>query len=382
MLFQNKKTETSNKKNCDGVVSYRDLHKKEEVVSPSFAVGKKVWAKKLSSAALKVFFSDYLYLLFKSAANNHLRIVAPKKQQGERCSFQFQSYTQLKKYQKKVRLFTFSTSFTSIFVFIVIIGFQLINTHQGKGATFGWLQTDWNGGADTVTTANHTTNQSGWTKFFSKDIGVDTSGGEMKISGIADSFVTTSDTDFNAFAKTQSYVSGAGAAGTIYAQKPDGGTCATAAECANGWCNANVCANPWTAGPCSGFTVYREDTGDGAHPGQWTWKTSDTDCAAPQCLPVDGYDSLVADNSVDFSLYPARNACKAIGGRLPTRNELLCIYSNKASYVGAFDVGGSLYLASQEAAVNKVLYVRFSDGFSNLAGSWYKTSWNRVRCVK
>ncbi|MDD5463577.1 MAG: hypothetical protein PHP62_00325 [Candidatus Moranbacteria bacterium] len=334
---------------------------------------------------LKIFFIDHFYLLFKSAALNHLRIQECKEESrvGDVCNFNFDSYSQLKRYQKKVRLFTFSTSLTAAFIFSMVVGFQFISIQQGKSATFGWLQTDWSGGADVVATANHTTNQSGWTKFFSKDAALDVDGGEMKIAGATDSFVTTSDTDFNAFAKTQSFVSGTGAAGIIYAQKPDGGSCTTNTECANNWCNVNVCANPWTVGPCSGFAVYKEDSGSVTNPGLWTWKTTNSDCTAPQCSPVDGYDSLVADNNVDFSLYPARDACKALGGRLPTRNELLCIHSNNASYVGAFNFGGtSMYLASQETAIDKTHYVRFSDGLSLIAGAQYKTSWRRVRCVK
>ncbi|HAS00147.1 MAG: hypothetical protein US57_C0002G0052 [Candidatus Moranbacteria bacterium GW2011_GWC2_37_73] len=377
MLFQEKKTETSYKNNKNDVILYRDLNKREEIVSPSFAVEKKRHKK-----ILKIFFIDHFHLLFKSAALNHLRIqeCKSKSKVGDVCNFNFDSYSQLKRYQKKVRLFTFSTSFTAALIFVAVASFQFLNIQQGKSATFGWLQTDWSGGIDAVATAIHTSNQNGWIKFFSKDDDVDTSSGEIKISSTTDSFVTTSDTDFNAFAKTQSFVSGAGSAGTIYAQKPDGGSCTTNTECVNNWCNVNVCANPWTVGPCAGFAVYKEDSGDPAHPGTWQWKTSDTDCAAPQCLPVDGFDGLVADNNVDFSLYPSRNACKAIGGRLPTRNELLCIYSNKASYGMASATG--LYNTSQEAAVNKILTVRFSDGFSNVAGAWYKTSWWLNRCVK
>jgi len=73
----------------------------------------------------------------------------------------------------------------------------------------------------------------------------------------------------------------------------------------------------------------------------YQWKTTDTACNTPQC-GLDGAqngDSLVDPKlypSVDFSAYPAQNACKALGGRLPTIVELRCISSNKASFGNNF----------------------------------------------
>lgn len=94
------------------------------------------------------------------------------------------------------------------------------------------------------------------------------------------------------------------------------------------WNSTQCVAFNWISGPCPGISVASMDLPNG-----WAWQTSDRHCVAPQCAT--GIDtlsptfySLVADNNVDFSSYPARNACKALGGRLPTSFELLCIADN------------------------------------------------------
>lgn len=255
---------------------------------------------------------------------------------------------------------------------------------SAKGATFGWFQTDWSGGADTNAVANHTSNQNGWTKFFSKDANVDvtTTPGEAKITQTQNSYVTTTDTDFNAGTKTQVYVSGSGASGAVYAQKPIGGTCAVNAECADGYCNATVCANAWqnvsacrVGGGGTGNTmlVYSYDVA-----GTSQWKTSNTSCVGPQCSGSPAV--LVADNAVDFSVYPARNACKAVGGRLPTLAELACIYTNKASYIGAWQA--SYYWSATEVGASAAWNVYFPNGGQNSNMFSGKNYSNYVRCVQ
>ncbi|HAT74163.1 MAG: putative lipoprotein [Candidatus Moranbacteria bacterium GW2011_GWF2_36_839] len=63
---------------------------------------------------------------------------------------------------------------------IVSLSFLTYN-FIAKGATYGWLQASWSGGADTGAVATHTDNQSGWTKFFSKDSNAEITG-EGKIT--------------------------------------------------------------------------------------------------------------------------------------------------------------------------------------------------------
>jgi hypothetical protein len=87
---------------------------------------------------------------------------------------------------------------------------------------------------------------------------------------------------------------------------------------------------------------------------------------------------LVADNNQDFSLYPARNACKTIGGKLPTVTQLSCIYNNKASY-GSFQPSGS-YWSSTEDGANYAFIVYFNAGYTDYGT---KSLTNRfVRCVR
>ncbi len=79
------------------------------------------------------------------------------------------------------------------------------------------------------------------------------------------------------------------------------------------------------------------------------WKTTQTACASPQCTVVFNREpsfpsayTLVASNAFDFTMstspptYPARDACKVIGGRLPTMQELFAIDTDKASYGNNF----------------------------------------------
>lgn len=109
------------------------------------------------------------------------------------------------------------------------------------------------------------------------------------------------------------------------------------------------------------------------------WKTADTNCDQPEC-GVDGAqstDNLVADNTVNFASYPARDACATAGGRLPTKAELQCIYTNAATFGDNF--GTSRYWSATEYSTTSAWDVNFSSGGSsnnNKSNSIY------VRCVR
>ncbi|GEM_PF-2042423 len=108
------------------------------------------------------------------------------------------------------------------------------------------------------------------------------------------------------------------------------------------------------------------------------WKSENTACNQSQC-GIDGGqngDEMVADNTVNFADYPARQACKAIGGRLPTKTELSYIYSNKTTFGDNF--GTSYYWSATEYNATNAWYVRFSDGY---VSSPNKTNSFSVRCV-
>ena len=108
------------------------------------------------------------------------------------------------------------------------------------------------------------------------------------------------------------------------------------------------------------------------------WKVAQTNCDKPHC-GLDGgqnNDQLVADNTVNFVDYPARQACKEAGGRLPTLSELQCIYTNRVSFGNNF--GTSAYWSSTERSTTSARFVVFGDG-STYYGS--KTRSYSVRCV-
>ncbi|HBU10927.1 MAG: hypothetical protein US57_C0010G0040 [Candidatus Moranbacteria bacterium GW2011_GWC2_37_73] len=323
----------------------------------------------------KIFFKDHWNLLIKSAAHNHLRIQECKRRPelGETCNLSFESYSHLKKYQKKFRLFTYSFSSTLASILIAVMALQIFFPGNNiQGATYTWAQNTWAGGADEITTATHNSNKTGWTKYFSKDANI-TAGDDVKLNAVAGSFVDTTDTDFNAQAKTNVYVTGSGDAGAVFALKPEGGACTDASQCnTNLICSSNVCYSPWQNSPC-GVQVYKEDSTGGAGA---VWKTSQTVCVGPQCVG----NLLVDDNSIDFSAYTARNLCKAVDGRLATRAELLCIYTNRASLVGAWSAAA--YWTNEQSSADPTdaaFYRRFTDGTE---AQGLKSGLYRVRCVK
>ena len=111
------------------------------------------------------------------------------------------------------------------------------------------------------------------------------------------------------------------------------------------------------------------------------WKTSGTSCDQPQCGEDGGQsdDNIVADNTVTFgSTYPAREECKAIGGRLPTRDELSCIYANRVTFGDNF--GSQVYWSSTESSAGNAWARNFSSGSES---SYLKSTFTcYVHCVR
>ncbi len=144
---------------------------------------------------------------------------------------------------------------------------------------------------------------------------------------------------------------------------------------------------------CDGFTWFCQASttcanyaGDGKYiivkqadqSGTFQWKTANTACVPPQCSGGGGEngDNLLPDNTITFTSYPARDACKSVGGRLPTIEELECIYDNRASF-GSFSSDN--YWSSTENSVANAWNYNFSGGNSNNNN---KTNDNNVRCVR
>jgi len=287
------------------------------------------------------------------------------------------SYINFKNIRHQVHFFSLSTASTIVVVSVVtslVTNFLFGGKNPTEAATFGWTQGSWVT-ASTTAKASHSTNQAGWNYFYSKDAGISTSSGVISIATANTSWTQTSNADF----LTSTFNNTIATSGTIKLLKPKGATCLTDSECyVGGFCYDNLnCGEVWTssstnAALCGGIKVYYLDM-------SWQWKTSNTACDTPQCgLNGAQEDDLVSSNTVDFSLYPARNACKAVGGRLPTKTEMLCIYANKSSYRKNFQ--STRYWTASEANTTSSWDVDMSNG--NSYSSYWKDSTLPVRCVK
>ena len=144
----------------------------------------------------------------------------------------------------------------------------------------------------------------------------------------------------------------------------------------------------WIAGlvgtPMEGKFVYYRDinsTDAPAYANTLTWGPNPGSCVGPQCaLGIDpnytSMYSLVADNGVDFTSYPARNACKSLGGRLPNMKELTAIYAGNASYGNNFQTASYWSATEEDTPYARVVYF-----FGYIYGG-SKSNGSRVRCVR
>lgn len=135
---------------------------------------------------------------------------------------------------------------------------------------------------------------------------------------------------------------------------------------------------------CSASTTCSNLLGDGDYiivanvdlGSTYQWKTSNTFCNLPQCDSLGGGTNLVPDNTINFSEYPARDACESMGGRLPSVNELSCIYNNRVEFGDNFGTGS--YWSATEYDASHARRVYFSDGSTN---DIVKDASTNVRCV-
>ncbi len=143
-------------------------------------------------------------------------------------------------------------------------------------------------------------------------------------------------------------------------------------EVTNWYCSASTtCAN--YAGDGDYIIVAQSDASTTK-----AWKTANTACDRPECGADGGQDGddLVNDNTVDFTSYPARDYCKSIGARLPTIDELECMYTNRVTFGDNF--GAGFYWSATEYSETYARSVYFSSGNSSTSN---KTDDYYVRCV-
>ncbi|MDD3481087.1 MAG: hypothetical protein PHW75_02600 [Patescibacteria group bacterium] len=260
--------------------------------------------------------------------------------------------------------FIFSFAFFSVIQSI----FPFFNLGRPTEVLAGTTQKVWDTLADF-------TNNDGITENVTSE-NVDLNNGNPRLSTTPGESTQNNTAQFDTHTKSNTSVG----TDTIYLLKPIGATCSLASECATGACNG-TCFNPWIAGRAgtalAGKYIYYQNLSS-----DYVWKTSQSSCISPQCTT--GLDSnypsnysLVSSNTVDFSLYTARNACKNIGGRLPYMHELLEIYAGRATYGNNF--GLSRYWSGTESSSTYAYSVYFDGG---LLRSNPKDGTNTIRCVK
>ncbi len=150
--------------------------------------------------------------------------------------------------------------------------------------------------------------------------------------------------------------------------------------------------SPWIAGisgsALDGKYVYKQTLSS-----KLAWKTTQTTCVSPQCATGSDPDHptspvLVSPQTypaVDFSAYPAQNACKALGGRLPNVHELMAMPTNLGSYGNNFNEQMASYWSATE--LEGVSYASY------IGDLWYNYTMNSgmdmsgdygfaIRCVK
>jgi hypothetical protein len=123
-------------------------------------------------------------------------------------------------------------------VLILAVGtFVFFKTRTGA-TTYQWLQATWSGGADTVNFPNHVSNQSGWTKYYSKDSQTDTSNNEIKITQTSGNWA---DNFSGGTPDSNTYVSG----GLLNLKKNNGVTCSADNNCSSGNCRKDIASSTY-----------------------------------------------------------------------------------------------------------------------------------------
>jgi hypothetical protein len=273
------------------------------------------------------------------------------------------SYHHYHKIRRKIRLFSFSglsALALGLMISTLVVNLLFNGKLTGFAATFNWVQSDWTGGASTTAIAMDPGNRTGWTRYLSKDPNVSVgAGGISMIASTVVAYTVDSSADFEAGGvQSNLFID----EGSVKLTKPLGASCTEDRECFGGsllgWCNplSNLCETPWMSdGSCPGFLVLVEAKATTS----FAWKDTQTACDTPQC-GLDGAqsgDSLVADNGVDFSSYPARNFCKQLGARLPTFAEARCVLK----YPAIFGSGYSQLASSIEEDMTSFQYAANND---------------------
>ncbi|KKQ51542.1 MAG: hypothetical protein US70_C0016G0015 [Parcubacteria group bacterium GW2011_GWD2_38_11] len=193
---------------------------------------------KLIIFKIKAWFYDHFHLIFKSAAHNHLRIQnALKNPDGTfQLTVRFGSYSELKKYQKKVRTISVSlSSAVAMMVVAFVVAPYILNPNKSNAASFQWTQNDW-GGVAGIGAATKTA----WTNYVSKDANITASDtGISLVLPDPQSVAENADAEFTGTQVGDGFYTNG--SGQLLLKKPTGATCAAGTECASADCTATLC---------------------------------------------------------------------------------------------------------------------------------------------
>ena len=307
---------------------------------------------------VKSFFKDRYHLLFKGAAENHLRIQkALQNPDGSYdLSIHFESYTDLKKYQKKLRRMTVSLSgATAMVIIAVIVAPYVMNPNRSSAATFIFKQTGW-GASGTGTTAAYPAGNSGFVDYTANptNITIVGAGADNAITMSAPTTASVGDANYTGTAATGFYVD---ASNNLVPLKPQGALCSAAGECANSSCLNGACCLDACCGVSS--VSYWSDTYSTVAIGNQCWfaenlrtpKTpsgstltlntayycyaGDANCASPSALADAGgskYGALytwaaMMNGSASVTTAPGPQGLCPTGWHIPTRSEQFTLLS-------------------------------------------------------
>ncbi|PIS07581.1 hypothetical protein COT78_02690 [Candidatus Berkelbacteria bacterium CG10_big_fil_rev_8_21_14_0_10_43_13] len=270
-------------------------------------------------------------------------------------------------YHKKVHL----TGLTAAFIAIIVGTFSLLfPAGFARATSYIFLQTNWSGGADTVSTANHTSNQSGWTKYYSAtDV---TAGTELTLTSSAGSATETNDTDFGAGTDSGTASSGSGDSAVVQLAALSGANAWSAMTTTNGPADTagvgtltNIGNVIYTHQNNNTSNIYAYDSDAG------TWSTQTTTPAATNegTLSSDGTD-IYWYNLVNNTFYKYDISSDSWGDLTACSS---CNNSNYAQNLQSIYYQGKIYLY-EGTATSLYVYTIATDSWvsvslpSNAAG--------------
>ncbi len=192
---------------------------------------------------IKNFFKDHYHILFKSAAVNHLRIqeILKSPDGTYNLTVKFGSYSELKKYQRKMRRLTISlSSAVAMVVVALVVAPYVMNPNRSSASNFLWTQNSWT----TQSNAAKTYPSNGGVEYVSKTTNIDLTGG--KIAMATPTVASTGDSSYST-APDGFYLDGS----ARVLKKVQGATCGGVGECKSGLCTNGTCCNDACCGVSS-----------------------------------------------------------------------------------------------------------------------------------